>query len=169
LCKPRHRKAPTGKKWLYPVCAATVLALDQITKIAILSRLNLFESIPLIPSFFHLTLIFNKGVSFGILQNQSRWFVPLACLVVAVIAGIVFFEEGIGLCERILLGIITGGALGNLADRIVHGAVVDFIDFVGVWPYIFNVADMAVVCGSLLLGLRILSEGRIKEGKQGKH
>jgi signal peptidase II len=131
--------------------AVFILAADQISKYAILSRLSLYETIPVIPDFFHLTYIMNSGASFGMLPEKTGLFILLTGGVILLICWAAFFWKGMDRAARILLGLVTGGALGNLTDRIRFGAVVDFLDFRGIWPYVFNVADMAVVCGGILL------------------
>ena len=141
--------------FVYFLCSLVVFAIDQITKNAVVSMMHLQDSIPVIPGFFHLTFIMNTGASFGILQDMPTLFVVVSSLVIVAMCWIVFFWREVGLGVKCLLGIISGGALGNLCDRLQFNAVVDFIDFRGVWPYIFNIADMAVVCGSLALAFAI--------------
>ena len=131
------------------------IAADQLTKLLITSRLALNETIPVIHDFFHFTYIQNAGDSFGMFQNKTSVFVILTAVVLAVLLWVLWKERpGFGL--SLILGTVAGGAVGNLIDRLRLGKVVDFIDFRGVWPYIFNVADIAVVCGGILLVAALL-------------
>ena len=177
MSEPRHvqrdigwqdRGRSSGILWYFCI-VPIILALDQITKALVVSRMELYESIAVIPDFFHLTYILNTGASFGILQDHFMLFVIVTCLVVVFILWAVLFWSGAGKLIRIVLGLITGGAIGNLIDRIRFGAVVDFFDFRGIWSYIFNVADMAVVCGGFLLIIAILAEESKTSESKPKH
>ena len=169
MYEPRHKiKKPEGKLGFF-ICALSVLAMDQLSKNYILSALSLQESLPLIPDFFHLTYIRNSGVSFGMLQDKAIVFTLASGLVIFCICWAAFFWKGFDRLTRILFGFITGGALGNLADRLRYGAVVDFLDFRGIWPYIFNLADMAVVCGGIILALVIVLSERNAVKEDPKH
>lgn len=171
LSRADNQKASSyGNIW-YLFCAFAVFAIDQLSKHAILSKMNLNETIPLIPGFFHLTFIYNTGASFGILKDNALFFMITNGLIVLFICFVVFFRKWTRRAVKVLLGLITGGALGNLADRLHYGAVVDFLDFRGIWPYIFNAADTAVVCGGILLAIAILlDEKNAGDAKiRGKH
>jgi len=157
------KKGAGGALWFF-FCAIAVFVIDQICKAAVTANMALYESIPLIQDFFHLTFIFNSGASFGMMKDWTYLFIVTSAAVVLFIVWIVFFWKGIDLTSKVLMGFITGGALGNLADRLRYGAVVDFLDFRGIWPFIFNTADMAVICGGLALALLIL----IDEWRTGK-
>ena len=156
MYEPRHSRIKTFGRFGYFLCAILVFGSDQASKNAIVASLHHRESLPVIPGFFHLTFIMNSGASFGILQNRRLLFVGMTILVIVFICWAVFFLKGINTSCRLLLGVITGGALGNLADRLQYGAVVDFLDFRGIWSYIFNIADMAVVCGGIALAAFVL-------------
>jgi len=103
---------------------------------------------------FHLTLVSNRGVSFGFLNlplEWTRW--ALSAFSLAVVIGLAIWARTI---QRPLLaiaiGLIIGGAVGNLIDRVRLGAVVDFLDFSRLWfPWVFNLADSAITVGSVLL------------------
>ncbi len=141
--------------WL--ILPATALLLDWASKAAILQRLKgEGDSLTLIPGLLNFTLGFNPGAIFGSLQGLS----PTARSVIFGLAGLLalayfgraFLAEETPRLERIALGFILGGALGNGLDRVRHGHVVDFIDVViRGWHYwTFNVADSFIVCGGLL-------------------
>jgi len=131
-----------------------IVILDRVSKIIIQNNLQIGESVELIPGFLHFTYILNPGAAFGMLAGKTWFFVITSLIVLGVI---LFFLNKIPKEEkaiRICMGLIGGGALGNLYDRIFIGKVIDFIDFRALpelWSYIFNVADSAVVIGSFLL------------------
>lgn len=136
------------------LAAVAALALDQATKGLALASLEVGRRIP-VAQVFNLQLGFNEGVSFGLLAD---WFAgrPSApiILALAIIAALAFWLSRTGdLRESLGLGAVIGGALGNVADRMRLGAVVDFLDFhfAGYhWPA-FNLADVAIVVGVALL------------------
>jgi len=126
-----------------------VLVLDQLTKNLVLSSMNPNESIPILQGVFHLTYVQNTGIAFGLFQNANLLFGVLSALI---IAGIVLYLPHIkkeGRAMHAAFGLLLGGALGNLIDRIYLGFVVDFLDF-RVWP-VFNVADSSVCIAIALL------------------
>lgn len=132
--------------------AVLVAALDQGTKWLIVETVMQPPRIIPVTDFFNLVLGYNYGVSFGMLNMQSdmgRWI--LAALATAItIALLVWMWRADKRLVVVGLGLIVGGALGNVADRIMVGAVVDFLDFHAFgwhWPA-FNVADVAIVTGA---------------------
>lgn len=136
--------------------AALVLFLDQISKAAILATLRPHEVVVVIPGFFDLVNIRNRGAAFGFLNRQDidwQFWLFLGATLVAVWA--IFAIARRARREPLLLaglGLIMGGAAGNLVDRIRFRAVVDFLDFHWAdwhWPA-FNVADMGICLGVFL-------------------
>jgi signal peptidase II len=144
---------------LLPIVA---LAADLASKTWILRTLREGESQPVIKDFFYLTLNFNRGAIFGSLTwlpEAARFIVfGLAGLAALVYFGRLFLAKGTPALDRVALGLILGGALGNGLDRLTRGAVVDFLDFVfGTWHYwTFNLADSFILVGAILYGLRML-------------
>ena len=143
--------------------AVVILVLDQITKALALARLPPGVPFGVIDGFFALTLVMNPGLAFGFLSSTPtawRWIVALlsvAALAILGAVGVRLLPEG-GWASRVALGLIFGGAIGNLIDRARFGAVVDFLDFYWRgyhWPA-FNVADSAISVGVTLLALRLL-------------
>jgi len=115
----------------------------------------LHESIPIINNIFHITYAQNFGASFSILQNQRYFFIAIGSVTIAIlICVIIRYYKRFDKVLLLSLSLITGGAIGNLIDRIRLGYVVDFLDF-RIWP-VFNIADSSIVCGSFLLILYIL-------------
>jgi signal peptidase II len=147
----------------FALISAVVVVLDQVTKIAVLRHMPLYQSITVIPGFFNLTHIHNPGGAFGFMaRHDSPWrhWLFLAAAAVALVMIIYFYHQTPP--DRRLFGaalaLIFGGAVGNLIDRLRYGVVVDFLDFyIGNlhWPT-FNIADSAVTVGVIVFILHIL-------------
>lgn len=139
--------------------AVIVVVLDQITK-HLFWRLG--QNHEIIPGYLNITLVKNAGAAFGMFQGARAFFVVASFLAVALIiylgARLPCEQRG----RRILLGLILGGAVGNLIDRVASGQVIDFLQ-IGVaghyWP-VFNVADMGVTIGAALLILYAMRTNR---------
>ena len=148
--------------------AASVIAIDQISKFAVISMLAPYQGLSITP-FLNLVLILNTGITFGFFASNdtfTRWtLIVLALIISIILMRWLISAEGRYVCAA--LGMIIGGALGNVIDRLVHGAVVDFLDFHLYgwhWPA-FNVADSAITLGVALFVLSSLLEQR-GHGKQ---
>jgi signal peptidase II len=145
---------------------ASIVALDQLSKWWVLRHLPAYTPVDLISQLapvFSFTFVKNTGVAFGLFPHLGGLFTVLSALVTV---GILIFHRAIAEDDLWVyggLGLVTGGALGNLIDRLAHGYVVDFID-VNLWPLrewpVFNIADSAIVVGVaiLLLDAFLLSE-----------
>jgi signal peptidase II len=131
------------------------LLLDQVSKLAIVQSFSLGESKVVIPGCFNLVYIVNRGAAFGFLNRaditwQRTFFIAATLVAVAVIVHLLRSNTAREPFLTWGLGLILGGALGNLADRIRLGSVVDFLDFhfgARHWPA-FNVADIAITVGA---------------------
>jgi lipoprotein signal peptidase len=132
--------------------ALLVLAADQASKwwVRDVLDLPLLGSIPVLPV-LNLTMVWNRGVTFGLLNSLGAWSTP--ALVLGALAVVAALAVWLRRAERPLVagavGAVAGGAVGNVIDRLRFGAVVDFIHahaFGWSW-YVFNVADAAIVCG----------------------
>jgi signal peptidase II len=139
--------------------SAALIALDQVTKLYILTHFNLGESMEVIPGFFNITYVRNFGAAFGFLAESNPQFREIFFLSVPPLALLVIISALRSLPDTdkyqiIAFSMIFGGAIGNYIDRIRFRYVVDFLDFhiqnKYVWPA-FNVADSAIVCGVILL------------------
>lgn len=135
--------------------AALTLLLDQVSKWWVLEILRLPErlSVPVLPV-FSLTMVWNRGVSFGLMradEDAGRWLLVAFSVAVA-IALAVWARKADRRLTAVSLGLVIGGALGNVVDRVRFGAVADFLDFTGLYfPWVFNVADSAISVGVVLL------------------
>jgi signal peptidase II len=135
--------------------AAAVLALDQLIKHLVVSNLAGRPPVDVIGSFVQLRYTTNSGGAFSLLTGAPLFFGVMA---IVIIGGIIYASRRAQpLAMQVVLGLILGGALGNLADRLfrgdglLRGEVVDFVK-VGIWP-VFNLADSCIVVGGLLLAI----------------
>ena len=156
--------------------AALVVLLDQVSKYWIARQFSLYETLPVLPGFFNLTYLTNTGAAFGLLAGQPAFwrhlfFVAIAVTALVIITVLYFRLRQESFFYELGLGLIAGGALGNLVDRVRLGSVVDFLDFyIGSyhWPA-FNVADSAITVGvSVFLVYSFFFDGRREERQAGK-
>lgn len=143
--------------------ALLTLALDQISKLAVRTLMEEGSFLALIPGVLHLTRVHNYGAAFGFLNYRVSLFIVLSAIVSLAIA---VFGRRYAAGRRLMawgLGLLLGGALGNLVDRLWFGRVTDFIDF-RFWP-VFNLADIAIVAGVVLVCWEVLRDsGEEKRG-----
>lgn len=152
-----------GRAWVFLGLTASVVLLDQWTKkLATVYLLDSgVRSVPVVGEYVRLTYVENRGAAFGLLQEQTAFFIIVGVTVVGVI--VVSYRQLAqpGWLLNICLGLQLGGAIGNLIDRMRYGFVVDFVDLT-VWP-VFNVADSAIVCGVTGLAYTLLFPQRSRE------
>ena len=137
--------------------------IDRVLKVLVQTNFMPGETVKVIPKVFHLTYVLNPGAAFGLMAGRTWIFVVTAVLV---LGGVIYGQFRIPREEwitRLAIGMIGGGAMGNLYDRLTIGRVVDYLDF-QIWPYVFNFADSMIVIGVGLLMLAIYRE----EKAQGK-
>jgi len=143
----------TSETFTIAVVAAIVFAIDQVTKHQILASFQIGESRMVIAHLLKLTFEQNTHGAFGLFGGNTALLIALA-VAVLVVFWLSFRDSAHkSLVGRIAFGMIVGGAIGNVADRIHYKYVVDFIDFYGIWPFIFNVADACITSGVILLML----------------
>ena len=138
--------------------AALTFLSDRLTKYFVVRSVSDTGPVRIIPGIFHITLVMNNGAAFGMLKDKAALFVFVAMLAISLI---IFYALRSGPMKAHVasaLGLILGGASGNLVDRLLFGYVIDFLDF-RVWP-VFNLADSAITIGAAILVLGILSEIR---------
>ena len=154
-----------------------VVVVDQLTKVWVTTRFSLYESQEIIPDFFNLTYIINRGAAFGFLNGahgQWRHIFFIAVAIAALFFLVIAFKQvkeaskllGLSIC------LIAGGAVGNLVDRVRLGHVVDFLDFYVKghhWPA-FNVADSAITVGvTLFVAGQLFCADRNREEEKGEN
>lgn len=145
------------------ILAAAFFGIDQFSKWFVVWHLDLFSlgAIDVLPPFLNFRMAWNEGINFGLFSNDAemmRW-VLIGLALAITIALFIWARKFQGWIASLFFGLIIGGALGNVFDRIVHGAVVDFLNMscCGINnPYAFNVADIFVFAGAI--GLLIFAE-----------
>lgn len=152
---------------LMPIAVSSLIAfgLDRLSKIMIVEWLDLasVHAIPAWPPYLNFVMAWNKGVNFGLLKNfDARW--PLVAVsVIASVALVSWVRQKSDRTLALASGAIVGGALGNAYDRIVYGAVADYINVsccAVVNPYSFNVADVLIFGGAAFLVFRLELDGK---------
>jgi signal peptidase II len=146
--------------------AALVLLTDQLSKLAVLRGLDLAarQSIEVLPPWINFRMAWNRGVNFGLLANDAgvtRWLLVALALAIAAWVWWWVSREPHGRRVQVSAGMLVGGALGNVLDRLIYGAVADFLNMSvpGITnPWSFNVADVAIFAGAL--GLVLFTGGR---------
>ncbi len=141
-------------KWL--ALSFVALVLDQVSKWAIDSSMQLYQSIPLVP-YFNLTYLRNTGAAFSFLSEAGgwqRWFFAGLAIVISAVIGV--WLARLKQHETVLavaLSLVLGGAIGNLIDRLAYGYVIDFLDvYYQTWHWpAFNIADSAITLGVILM------------------
>jgi len=155
-------------KWLW--LTLFIFVLDLLTKAIISQNFQLYETLVVIPGWFNLTLAHNAGAAFSFLADESGWQRWFFAIIAFVVSGVIFFWinrlQKHEVWVAISLALVLGGALGNLWDRLTLGYVVDFLDFYYQsdtkamhWPA-FNVADMAISIGAVMLIIDALFPGQ---------
>lgn len=151
---------------LVAIVAAAIFLLDQLTKWLVVHVMDLARvgAIDVFPPYLNFRMAWNTGINFGLLSGQADW---TRWVLISVALGIVLFvlvwmrRDPPGRIGLVFAGLLIGGALGNVVDRVLYGAVADFLNmsccgFTN--PYAFNVADISVFIGAI--GLALFSGGK---------
>lgn len=129
------------------------VCIDQLTKRIITIFIELEKSITIIPSFFKLTYVRNTGAAWSILEGNRLFLILVSIVAIGLVYFFMIKDKKIEKIEQVGYGILLGGILGNLLDRIVFGYVIDFFHFIfGNYNFpIFNVADIGIVLGTFII------------------
>ena len=138
--------------------AALVIIVDRLAKYLVFSNLSQDQSIEVIPKLFNLSLVLNTGAAFGIFRNFTTFFTISSFFVIVLIGVYAWYCKLKDLFLLAALGLILGGAISNLIDRLIFGYVIDFLDF-RIWP-VFNIADSCITVGSVILVWRLIFGGK---------
>lgn len=134
-----------------------VIFIDMLSKVLIKNFILFGEHISIIKDFLYLTYVKNTGAAFSIFEDSTLFLVIVSIII---ILGIIYyiFKHDLNKYEILGYGMVIGGAFGNLFDRVVYGYVIDFIDiYIFGYDYpVFNVADMGIVIGVVILFIGIL-------------
>jgi len=141
---------------VFVAIAIAILAIDQIAKAVV--RANLVEGriVRFVPGLLNLTFVQNVGAAFGLFPGRQPIFIVTSCFVLFATAAYWRRAHPREWPVVIALAMVSAGAVGNLIDRVVVGQVTDFLEFAFVRFPVFNVADMAIVCGVAVLALWLL-------------
>ncbi len=165
----KHLSQNSRRDILFGVIAAVIIIADQLTKWGITNFVP-ENTIFWDARIFQIIHVTNTGVSFGLFQGYL-WLIVLVVFaeMAIVLTVVVMLRKRLAFMDSILiragLGLVMGGAIGNQIDRIAIGHVTDFIDF-KVWP-VFNVADMAAVCGTIIIAYCIIFKSGLIKSKHG--
>ena len=151
------------------IVAVLAFATDQIHKWWMLKIYDIGEKkLVTITPFLDLVMVWNYGISYGLFQQDGEFgrYALIAIMILAVLCLVLWLASCEGRFAAIALGLVIGGALGNIVDRIVHGAVADFFSFhaFGYHWYVFNLADVAIVAGVGILLYDSFSDRRGTSG-----
>lgn len=151
--------------------ALVVIAVDQITKQLAWHYFDIGRFVEIIPGIFRITLVKNAGAAFGMFEGGRAFFIATSLIAAGVILYIGLRLPPSQWRKRLLLGLILGGAVGNLIDRVYDGAVIDFLEMGvgGYWWPVYNVADIAVSVGAVLLLIQLLFFSHRYETPQSEH
>lgn len=141
---------------LYILIGILTVVLDFVTKKLAVAYLAGQESLPLIEGVFQLTYVENRGVAFGLFQDQRWFFVLLSILILILLTWLYYKIKTRSIWMKLGAALVYAGAIGNLIDRVVQGYVVDFLDFCLIGFPVFNVADIAVCVGVVMLAIHYI-------------
>lgn len=158
--------------WRWYLLAVVLVALDQLLKFIVVRTLHFGEPVEVLP-FFSLTLTYNPGAAFSFLAQASgwqRWFFVAIALAASVLISYLLFKHRRETYLCVALTLVLGGAIGNLIDRVIFGAVVDFVLLHWrqyQWPA-FNLADSCITVGAVLLIWDSFARSRVERREQGR-
>lgn len=157
------------KEKIYSI-SCMIIMIDQLIKCIVQTKLKLGQEIIVIPNFFSINYVKNTGAAFSILNNQTIILTIISILVIIIIDRYITKNNLKAQQEQILTGVLLGGIIGNLLDRIIHKGVIDYLSFQIFkcnFP-IFNFADIAITTSITLLVIFIIKED-IRSKKLTKH
>ena len=178
-------KKKTPKEYIiYSAIIALGIILDQLTKWLVYKYMTLYQSIPLIKGFLHITYTTNDGAAFGMMDGQRWIFIVVSSIAILAFVAYLYLGHADNMLYGVSLSMVISGGIGNMIDRVGlgfyvnpktgMGEVIDFIDFCGIWNAIFNGADSFVCVGAGLLMLALIldlkkeyTEEKAKKAKLG--
>lgn len=152
-------------KVIYLIMTIEVV-IDQIIKYIICSNLDLFQSLKVIDNLFYITYVENDGAAWSILSGGRIFLILVSFIVMYLFYAFFIKNKKLNLTEKITYGILYGGIIGNLLDRLLRGSVIDYLD-VRIFNYnfpVFNFADICIVISIIILGFLIF-RGEKNENK----
>lgn len=152
------------------IITLAAIVLDQLSKYLAITYLEPIGSVPIINKVLSFTYVENKGAAFGMLADHRWVFMTVSAIVIVAIFVFVAKYKPQSTLMKLSLGMIAGGGIGNMIDRVARGYVVDFIDVTCIKFYVFNIADsfVCVGCGLMVLSLILDEIDEIKDRKAKK-
>ena len=145
------------------IIAAAVVAVDQIIKLNVVNSIKPVGTVEVVPGLFNLSYVENRGVAFGMFKDMRWVFIVITSLMIIGILMYMFIKRPGGKLFYVLAGLIIGGGIGNLIDRILYGYVIDYLSL-SFFPPVCNFADYCITGGVIALAVYML----FKSGKSGK-
>ena len=157
-------------KKLLILLSVMLIIIDQGIKYIVVSNLNVLDSVNIIPNFLNITYVTNSGGAFSILSGSRYFFIILGIIAIIYLIKYIMSDSNITKVDLIAYSLVISGIIGNLIDRVVRGYVIDYLDFKIInynFP-IFNIADICIVIGCLLLVLTLKEEEDGSKSNRGK-
>lgn len=139
-----------------------VTLIDQIIKLFVTFNMNLYQSIEIIKDFFSITYVKNTGAAFSILSGNRILLIIFAVIALNLIYIFLLKDKKLNKLENIIYGVLIGGIIGNLIDRVLFGSVIDYLDF-NLFGYnypVFNFADICMVVSAIILIIITIKDGK---------
>lgn len=155
-------------KKILPISLLFVV-IDQVVKILVISKLALQQSITIINNFFNITYVRNTGAAWSILSGNVLLLIMISVLALVAIYYYLIKDKDLNKIDIVSYSMLIGGIIGNLIDRIVHGYVIDYLDF-KIFNYnfpIFNIADTLIVISIIIIGISLIV-GEYREQNRNK-
>lgn len=156
-----------NKKYIYTV-AMFFMLLDQLIKLIVVNNMDLLQEIKIIPNFFSLYYLKNTGAAFSILGNKTLLLIVISILCLMILKNYIKKLQRVTNLTIISVGIMIGGIIGNLFDRLIYQAVIDYLsfNFFGYSFPVFNLADIGITVGACLLIIDLIIEEKEKKKLQ---
>ena len=153
-----------NKNYIYTLASAFML-LDQIIKLIVINNMEISQEIKIIPKFFSLFYLRNTGAAFSIFGNKTLFLIIISIVCLIVLKNYIKKLQRVTNLTIISLGILIGGIIGNLFDRVLRQVVIDYLsfNFFGYSFPVFNLADIGITIGALLLIIDLLIEEKEKK------
>lgn len=146
-----------------------LIVIDQIVKILVINKMALQQSITIINNFFNITYVRNTGAAWSILSGNVLLLIMISVLALVTIYYYLIKDKDLNKIDIVSYSMLIGGIIGNLIDRIVHGYVIDYLDF-KIFNYnfpIFNIADTLIVISIIIIGMSLIV-GEYREQNRNK-
>ena len=141
---------------LWTIVIVVSVLVDQLTKVIAAGNMSLFDSVPVIKNVFSITYIHNYGAAWGIFSNHRWIFIVITAIAIILLPILLYRYRKLHFLFGFSLSLIIGGAIGNMIDRVFRGYVIDFLEFTFIEFPVFNVADICVTVGTVLMFIYVI-------------